>query len=909
MLRKDKVYLFLKKMCKGIKKDEASPGFSANYVAKELNLARNNVSSDLNDLVKEGKVVKIKGRPTMFLDKEWAMKHGVNNTDIDSFKMKDDKKTIKMDSFDDLIGSNESLLSPIKQAQAAIMYPPKGLATLLLGESGTGKTTFAEHMYKFAINNGILKKDAPYVVFNCADYANNPQLLMSILFGSIKGAYTGSSSDRLGIVEKANGGVLFLDEVHRLSPEGQEMLFNIIDNNKYRRLGDVEDRKADTLIICATTENPKSTLLETFLRRIPIVIRLPGLKDRSLKERLDIITNFFNREALRVGTPLVVSRDVIVALMLYTPPGNVGELKSLVELITSRGYLDYLINHSDIKINLSHLPDDVKESLLNSKEDKLDAYNLVDFNGITFSGSSFTVDNFIKDPYDFSDEIYKLLEERSKLYKEEKLPQNEIAKKLNKDLEEAFIKYNKGVMSSTLKESELSKFINHGIIDILKGIMKEVFEKFDYLIKEKTFISLAFHIKSLLERDNTSRILDLDEIKNNHPLEFKVAKYIVQKLREYFKSNIVDNEIGFISMILYLTDENEKSKKVGVIVIAHGDSTASSMAHVVNRLLKTDHVKALDMSLEVPTSKILEKALKLSREIDEGKGILLMVDMGSLKVIGEEIHKITGIDVITIDNVSTPVLLDAVHKTLQPYTTLIDIAKSTLELEKNLVMGSYKEINTGSNKKKTILTICTTGEGTAVYLKNVINKALSENDIRGIDVEEMNINDKKEIQGIESIEFDKDIILIAGNIKPQYPNVPFVSLYDIISSNGLDKIIGYIKNGKFSNNISKRQDRSDIYKIVCDALDENLNFLSGKKLMPYLEKYAKIIEHENHIILDNNKCTLILMHLAYLIERLKFEKNTETTVYDDSLLSKEMKKDFSISLDVNEMKNIKNIIK
>ena len=120
------------------------------------------------------------------------------------------------------------------------MYPPRGLHTLLLGETGVGKTLFAETIYKYAKSTKVLDEEAPFISFNCADYANNPQLLLSYLFGVKKGTYTGANEDRDGIVEKANGGILFLDEIHRLPPEGQEILFYLIDKGEYRPLGEVE---------------------------------------------------------------------------------------------------------------------------------------------------------------------------------------------------------------------------------------------------------------------------------------------------------------------------------------------------------------------------------------------------------------------------------------------------------------------------------------------------------------------------------------------------------------------------------------------------------------------------------------------------------------------------------------------
>jgi len=84
-------------------------------------------------------------------------------------------------------------------------------------------------------------------------------------FRGKKGAYTGADRDRAGLVEKADGGILFLDEVHRLPPEGQEMLFYLMDKGIYRRLGESESQhKANVLIICATTESIESVLLRTF---------------------------------------------------------------------------------------------------------------------------------------------------------------------------------------------------------------------------------------------------------------------------------------------------------------------------------------------------------------------------------------------------------------------------------------------------------------------------------------------------------------------------------------------------------------------------------------------------------------------------------------------------------------------
>ena len=90
---------------------------------------------------------------------------------------------------------------------------------------------YGKTMHRFA-------EDAPFVTFNCADYYNNPQLLISHVFGYVKGAFTGAEQSKAGLVEEADGGVLFLDEIHRLPPEGQEMIFYFMDTGTFNRLGD-----------------------------------------------------------------------------------------------------------------------------------------------------------------------------------------------------------------------------------------------------------------------------------------------------------------------------------------------------------------------------------------------------------------------------------------------------------------------------------------------------------------------------------------------------------------------------------------------------------------------------------------------------------------------------------------------
>ena len=159
-------------------------------------------------------------------------------------------------------------------------------------------------------------------------------MLSSILFGHTKGAFTGAESEKQGLLAQANNSVLFLDEVHRLSNENQEKLFQFMDTGTFRPIG--EEGKmvhSKVRLLFATTENPKKVLLPTFYRRISVIVSLPNFKERPIRELIAILKNLFHREAKRMTKDINVDEEIFTALLENDEPGNVGSLSNKVQLL------------------------------------------------------------------------------------------------------------------------------------------------------------------------------------------------------------------------------------------------------------------------------------------------------------------------------------------------------------------------------------------------------------------------------------------------------------------------------------------------------------------------------------------------------------------------------------------------
>lgn len=222
---------------------------------------------------------------------------------------------------------------------------------MILGESGTGKTVLAR-----AIHERSPQRDNAFVTISCPSLSR--ELLESELFGRVKGAYTGASSDSWGKVFLAEGGTIFLDEIGELPLEIQPKLLRLLQEKEYERLGEAKTRRANVRVIAATNRDLEQTVREgrfredLFYRLNVITLRLPPLRERlaDLHRLSSGYLKFFSVQCARQIHGF--SPDAERAMRQYAWPGNVRELRNAVE------HAVILANGSEI------VPDDLPDKLI-----------------------------------------------------------------------------------------------------------------------------------------------------------------------------------------------------------------------------------------------------------------------------------------------------------------------------------------------------------------------------------------------------------------------------------------------------------------------------------------------------------------------------------------------------------------
>lgn len=226
-----------------------------------------------------------------------------------------------------VLGHNSQMQNVIDQANRAANA---SVSVLITGETGTGKEVLAKHIHSSGPRSG-----KPFIALNCAAIQNT--MLESELFGYEAGAFTSAEKRKPGLMEVADTGILFLDEISSMPQDIQAKLLRVIEENAFRRVGGTALIRVDVQILAASNRNLKSMMKEGTFRedlyfRLKVVdLNLPALRER--KEDIPDLVGFFIRNFnMKLGKNILgITPKALQALKTYNWPGNIRELSNALE--------------------------------------------------------------------------------------------------------------------------------------------------------------------------------------------------------------------------------------------------------------------------------------------------------------------------------------------------------------------------------------------------------------------------------------------------------------------------------------------------------------------------------------------------------------------------------------------------
>jgi DNA-binding NtrC family response regulator len=230
---------------------------------------------------------------------------------------------------------------------------------LLLGETGTGKELMAE-----AVHHASPRASGPLEVVDCA--ALHPTLVASELFGHEKGAFTGADRRHVGAFERAHGGTVFLDEIGDISPEFQASLLGALERRRFKRVGGTEDIQCDVRVVSATHRDLRAEVnagtfrQDLYYRLAVVLLRVPALRERM--EDLPVLMLHFLYEAGFDGElEELIPKSALKNLEAHHFPGNVRELRNLMEATLALGEAPSLSAHETSSERIVQMPEEIFE--------------------------------------------------------------------------------------------------------------------------------------------------------------------------------------------------------------------------------------------------------------------------------------------------------------------------------------------------------------------------------------------------------------------------------------------------------------------------------------------------------------------------------------------------------------------
>lgn len=805
---KERVYEFITTYSLEYEHDEY-PRFTTNFLSQKLNMQRTNLSSILNQLVNEGKLIKQKGRPVMY----------------QYINLSEEAEQV----FKRLIGYDQSLKDAVAGAKATILYPKGKPSILIIAQRGCGAHYFAETVFEFAVKSGVVKNREALLVFDCKAYQENPDYRQKLLFGT---------EDEVGILNQSEDGMLFINHI------------DMLPAYERRRLLSTKERG---ILICRTDLSVDQEIYHSLQERTDFEIKLPNLNERSMEERFQLIQSFLCDEIKNIGKNLEMDSNILSALLLYESDDNVTGLKKDIHTGCVNCYARKGSSKNKfIEILLSDFPTYVRKGLIYSKTHKEELEELVSEQYVY----AFTHSTMLKKQAQKSEEkrdIYQSIDDRKKKYKKQEIEEEEIDAYVSIALKEDFQKYYNELSGKISNRNMLENIIANKMIEHVDLFLKKAEETFQIKYDEKIMCALCLHMNSALIRNESKQRVSNEEIVQmtvSYPQEYQLAQEFILETEEVFHTRLNVDEIVFVMMFL-LEERVTKKQQVVTLIAMHGDHSAQEVVKTVNILSNENNTYAFNLPLDQNMKEAYEDFKKEIIRIDQRKGIILIYDMGSLRTMAESIAAETNIDIRFVESPITLIGVACSNKASEEK----GIEEIYGYLQENFKTAAYSRNYDGSNK---IVVITSKSEIEAEKIQRFINENMSWNNVKIRRI--VAANEGQLYSMIDSIAEEGEIVGIVGDYDPLLHQYQFIDVNQLMKSEK-SNLDDYIQT---QNELGKTG-ITETY----EYLEENFKELDMAKVKVYLDDFMNKVQDLLKVRLDENKKIGLIIHIVCLLDRIR----------------------------------------
>lgn len=828
--------------------------FTAASLSDVFHISRSLASQYLNELFKDNELIKVNERPVLYYSRQELRKYITS--------LRDEYDTVEAilkgiaqnrSDFSKVIGSEYSLRNVISSIKRSLHYPPNGMPVVLYGKNGSGKKFLAKNIYEYCLAEALIPSDAGYASIFCAGMEEKK--LEQALFG-VKG--------QCGALEKVHNGIVTIHGLEHMSVSLQKRLADYIELGL---IGKDNEQKVSckTRLILLCEQDMEQTLSSYLLNRLLNSTYIPSLKERTIYEKEVLILHFIEEEASKLKQDVMITDYYMETLLVQEFHDSIQSLKNEIILSVSN-----MLEKKSVILDFSCMPNDHKIAMDFYKEER-----------------AMPVKEYaLRYHHETNRNLEKVLQHIQTYIQQSQNHHRESEKQLYEAVE-MFHEYIVFQMPQFEHSLKFYQKITENICDIAHSRMQITIST-----NTQNVIASILYCQSVEYRFfhdlNEQHQKEIEQAYDILSMSLSKEKNALNELKHLFlKVHNIEIE-GILKLLILLNLKYDTSftsnSYASGIIIAHGYSTASSIANAVNTLLSSQVFTAFDMPMDVQVAEIMKSIHAFLKERQDLENIVILVDMGSLQKLGKQINETFDMNIGIMNNITTSLALQVgmglLHK---------ESISELLEKASKMNVCQYQFIQK-RKKDKAILIISENGMPTAEKIKHLFMESMPNNVSITFLSQDYYLLDNS---GLKELRERYDRLFMSGIINPKIEGIPFIDLGEIINLKAIQQINQILSKhmedkeiALFNENLLKN------FSLV--NVIESLTILNPKALLDIVEKSIRKLEKALSKQMEAKILIGLYVHVCCFVERMV--KGIPVKTYQDLDQFESIQKEFIIKV-------------